>query len=551
MNIWRQFSNNFKSLESCPRELYINFGLKFLESYNYFAISQILVIYLHDEFGASDLEAGTAYGLWGASITFWGLVASWINDNLGVRRSLLIGFCFSFFSTMMLALARKKILVYFILFFFYPIGTSMGIPMLTVGIRRYTTQSNRGFAFGLYYSVMNMAAFVSGPIIDGFNVLFSSGYKLGGLFLSPNRLIILTASFACSISFVLTFTSLREVRVAKDKPANSDSHLYSSVLDDSIHNGENQNNSDDNQLEVVESTSIDNCIDNAACSEESSLEGDIELNKIEASASCYDNQYISLSDSIVNDDNIKRDSEEILSSYENPIHGDDVVISLDINTVSNDTESIGFENNTEEYMPVQKDLCSTIKDLFVSPTFWRFAIFTLFLVNLNAVFRHLDATLPTYLIRTFGSHVPKGTIYSINPFMIIFLTPIMAAFTGQFAHYDMIKFGGFITAIAPFCLAVSSSIPAAIMMVVILSLGESIWSPRTYDYTMSIAPEVRINELLLLYFVFHPVPEILIFLFLVLLGKRSQLFSSSICAIICCQDSSWINEWVFTFNISP
>jgi hypothetical protein len=39
---------------------------------------------------------------------------------------------------------------------------SMGIPMLTVGIRRYTNTDNRGFAFGLFYSVMNIAAFVSG-----------------------------------------------------------------------------------------------------------------------------------------------------------------------------------------------------------------------------------------------------------------------------------------------------------------------------------------------------------------------------------------------------
>jgi hypothetical protein len=38
----------------------------------------------------------------------------------------------------------------------------MGIPMLTVGIKRYTTVLNRGFAFGLFYSVMNIAAFVSG-----------------------------------------------------------------------------------------------------------------------------------------------------------------------------------------------------------------------------------------------------------------------------------------------------------------------------------------------------------------------------------------------------
>lgn len=44
------------------RDLYFVFVLKFLESYGYFALSQVLVIYLHDEFGASDLQAGAIYG---------------------------------------------------------------------------------------------------------------------------------------------------------------------------------------------------------------------------------------------------------------------------------------------------------------------------------------------------------------------------------------------------------------------------------------------------------------------------------------------------------
>jgi hypothetical protein len=28
------------------------------------------------------------------------------------------------------------------------------------------------------------------------------------------------------------------------------------------------------------------------------------------------------------------------------------------------------------------------------------------------------------LVRTFGASVPKGSIYAINPFMIMFLTPV-------------------------------------------------------------------------------------------------------------------------------
>ena len=46
-HVVRTLRLSFQSLESCPKELYINFVLKFFESYSYFAISQILVIYLH------------------------------------------------------------------------------------------------------------------------------------------------------------------------------------------------------------------------------------------------------------------------------------------------------------------------------------------------------------------------------------------------------------------------------------------------------------------------------------------------------------------------
>lgn len=46
-----------------PVDMYYVFALKFLESYSYFALSQILVLYLHEEFGVSDVEAGMVYGM--------------------------------------------------------------------------------------------------------------------------------------------------------------------------------------------------------------------------------------------------------------------------------------------------------------------------------------------------------------------------------------------------------------------------------------------------------------------------------------------------------
>lgn len=109
-----------------------------------------------------------------------------------------------------------------------------------------------------------------------------------------------------------------------------------------------------------------------------------------------------------------------------------------------------------------------VRELFSSPTMWRFSALTLLLINLKTIFRHLDATLPTYLVRIFGDKVPKGIIYSINPFMIIFLTPLVSALTSSYAHFDMIKYGGYLTAISPFFLAFSTSMWAVVWYVLIL-----------------------------------------------------------------------------------
>ena len=55
----------------------------------------------------------------------------------------------------------------------------------------------------------------------------------------------------------------------------------------------------------------------------------------------------------------------------------------------------------------------------------------------------------------------------------------------------MIHGGSYISALSPFFLAVSTSPAGCIMFVVVLSIGEAVWSPRLYDYTMSVCQEGR------------------------------------------------------------
>lgn len=95
------------------------------------------------------------------------------------------------------------------------------------------------------------------------------------------------------------------------------------------------------------------------------------------------------------------------------------------------------------------------------------------------------------MMREFGNDVPKGTIYSINPALIIILVPLVSAVSSKTDPLIMIHHGSYISAASVFILAISTSIPASILFVCVLSIGESMWSPRLYDYTMSVVKEGR------------------------------------------------------------
>ena len=64
-------------------------------------------------------------------------------------------------------------------------------------------------------------------------------------------------------------------------------------------------------------------------------------------------------------------------------------------------------------------LCSwnrlPVQDIMASRETWKFMVMCLITVNLKQIFRHVDATLPKYLIRAYGCNAPVGLIYGINP----------------------------------------------------------------------------------------------------------------------------------------
>ncbi|CAB9498795.1 Major Facilitator Superfamily [Seminavis robusta] len=410
----QQVWNGCQSLQGSPSELWKTYVLKFLDSYAYFSLSVIFTLFLTHDFGYSDVQAGTIYGAWGALITIYGLATGFLVDNVGVAVSVRWGFVIQLMARIVIFVTTSRTMLLWSVWCFLPLGNCLGIPVLTIGIRRYTTTHNRGFAFGLFYVVMNIAALFSGPMVDlctkVWDPTLASSKEEGDQTdtsiegqeendntprewsLNGYRLVLLTCIIANVMSVLVSLT-VREIKLVDD---------------------------DDNDKEAVDGT-MDN------------------------------------------------------STQE----------------VDEDELSVKKKNQISTFTPTRGSAWSILKETLETKTFWRYLAVVLITLNVGMVFRHLDATLPKYMIREFGPDVAYGTVYSINPAMIMILVPIMTAATSQYDPLVMIHYGTYVSAASVFCLVVSTSIPACISFVIVLSIGEAIWSPRLYDYTMSVCPEGR------------------------------------------------------------
>lgn len=364
-------AGQFTTLKTAHRELWVVYGLKFLESYSYFSMAVVFTIFLSDEFQMSDTQAGISYGIMGTCTSLYGFAVGFLIDRLGVRTSLLIGCCMSFTGRLALTFTSSPILLAIIIYFVLPVGSCLAIPVLTLAIKGYTTEKNRGYAFGLFYSIMNLGVLLSGVIVDTATITLPRNGFLG---LTPNRMIFLSGACSSGISLLCTLLFLKGNKLPSET--------------------------------------------------EDALEGG----------------------------------------------------------------GAAGAGSGKESKPSQS-FVAAVREIAAHRTFWRFFFLTLIMVNLRSIFRHLDATLPKYMTREFGDKVPKGTIYSINPFMIILLVPVIAALSQKWEHFDVIHVGSYVSAASVWTLAVDTSIPSAVVFVVILSLGEAVWSPRLYDYTVSVAPE--------------------------------------------------------------
>jgi MFS family permease len=127
------------------------------------------------------------------------------------------------------------------------------------------------------------------------------------------------------------------------------------------------------------------------------------------------------------------------------------------------------------------------------PVFWRFMVLVIALLGVRAAFLYLHLLYPKYWLRVIGPEASIGVLQAINPVLVIIGLILLVPILHRFTVYGMLTYGAIISAISIFVMAIpshgSATYTITILSLLVLTVGEIIWSPRLQEYTAAIAPK--------------------------------------------------------------
>ncbi len=124
----------------------------------------------------------------------------------------------------------------------------------------------------------------------------------------------------------------------------------------------------------------------------------------------------------------------------------------------------------------------------------KFSFFIFCLIPVQTLFAHNWLTLPQYVSRAYaGSWIGEyfEVAVNLNPLLIFFLVPLVAAATRKANVYKMMILGTFVMAAPTFLLALGPSPYTLGSYLLLMTIGEALWQPRFLQYAAEIAPEGR------------------------------------------------------------
>jgi MFS family permease len=152
----------------------------------------------------------------------------------------------------------------------------------------------------------------------------------------------------------------------------------------------------------------------------------------------------------------------------------------------------GFDGAKEGEPEVKKTSpLAALREVVSDRVFWRFLLLLALLSLVKMMFQHMHFTWNKYVTRELGDAFPYATVWSLNSVLILGLAPLGTALTRGRRPFQVLLLGATISALSPFVLCFGSTPPFQLAMIVTLTVGEALWSPRLYEYNVAIAPRGR------------------------------------------------------------
>jgi len=166
----------------------------------------------------------------------------------------------------------------------------------------------------------------------------------------------------------------------------------------------------------------------------------------------------------------------------------------------------------------------------------RFVFFIFVLIPVQTLFAHNWLTIPYYIDRAFGgSSVGDNFEFfaNLNPILIFFLAPMVAALTTRAKVYPMMIWGTLVMAAPAFLLVLAPSPAFLLTYIVLMSIGEAMWQPRFLQWVAEIAPEGQTGA-------YMGIGQFPWFLTKVLTGAYSGYFLSQYCPAVGPQNTQFM-----------
>ena len=205
--------NYSRGLKDSPREIWVLFSAKLIEYAAYAASNMAFVLYLSKDCGLDDIAAGSYIGVWSTLMTCISILVGSVVDAIGVKKTLVIGMFAMLIGRLVMPFSNHLLFVTLFAFIPVAIGNALLIPVLSVGIKRFTTPENTALGFGLFYTLMNVGFALGGYIFDKVREVFGE-YTMNSIPILNVEIstyqIIFLMSFILSIPSMILILSMRD-----------------------------------------------------------------------------------------------------------------------------------------------------------------------------------------------------------------------------------------------------------------------------------------------------------------------------------------------------